>query len=274
MVDDPYDFGQIAAANALSDIYAMGGEPLTALNLVCWPSGELDPSILGSILEGGAAKAHEAGCALVGGHSVQDEELKYGMAVTGIAHPDRIVTNAGACVGDELFLTKPLGTGALTTALKQRRLKAGDLEACVTAMKTLNAAAMRVALDLDVHAATDITGFGLAGHGSQLAEASGVTLEIDGSALPLFDAVAELLVEGFVPGGGLSNERFFAPFVNTADSIPEGIRKAIFDPQTSGGLLLALPASERTMEAFSEAGVFARRVGTVIESDAARIRLR
>jgi selenide,water dikinase len=177
IVDDGYDFGQIAAANALSDVYAMGGTPKTALNLVCWPPEGLDNEILGAILTGGADKAHEAGCALIGGHSIQDEELKYGLAVTGTAHPDRIVTNAAAQVGNQLFLTKPLGTGVLTTALKRGERSAAEIDAAVVAMKTLNGPAIEVALEFGVTAATDITGFGLGGHAVQLADASGVTLQ-------------------------------------------------------------------------------------------------
>lgn len=269
IVDDGYEFGQIAAANAFSDVYAMGGTPRTALNLVCWP-GELDNKILGAILAGGADKAHEAGCALIGGHSIQDEELKYGLAVTGTAHPDQIVTNATAGVGDQLFLTKPLGTGILTTALKQGQRSATEIEAAVEAMKALNGPAMAVALDLGVTAATDITGFGLAGHAVQLADASRVTLQFDAAQLPLFADAQELALAGCVPGGGEANQRYYEPRVDVASSVPAGLIKVVFDPQTSGGLLLAIPEeeAESVVTALRAAGCGAAcHVGSVVARD-------
>jgi selenide,water dikinase len=243
IVDDGYEFGQIAAANAFSDVYAMGGTPRTALNLVCWPVA-LDNKILGAILAGGADKAHEAGCALIGGHSIQDEELKYGLAVTGTAHPDRIVSNAKAGVGDQLYLTKPLGTGVLTTALKQGQRSAAEIEEAVVAMKTLNGPAMTVAIDLGVTAATDITGFGLAGHAVQLADASGVTLQFEATQLPIFADAEALALAGCVPGGGEANQRYYGPRVDVASNVPSGVIKVVFDPQTSGGLLLAIPGED------------------------------
>lgn len=241
IVDDPYDYGQIAAANALSDVYAMGGVPRTALNLVCWPPTGLDPEILGQILRGGADMAHQAGCALIGGHSVQDEELKYGLAITGTAHPDEIVTNADARVGDALILTKPLGTGILTTALKNQEIDADGIVEAVAAMKQLNGPAMTIAQEAGVHAATDITGFGLLGHGTQLAEASGVTLEIVSDSVAVFDGAIELALGGNIPGGGVENRKFFGPRVQIAESVPEALRLVAFDPQTSGGLLMTVP---------------------------------
>ncbi len=243
IVDDPYDYGQIAAANALSDVYAMGGAPRTALNLVCWPrDGSLEPDVLRAILTGGADKVREAGAALVGGHSVTDVELKYGLAVTGTVHPDAIVTNAGARPGDAVVLTKPLGTGILTTALKRGAIDDVDLVDAVTAMKTLSAAAMRVALAAGVHAATDVTGFGLAGHAVQLADASAVTMVVEADRLPRFAQVERLAEEGHVPGGGKSNVEHFGPRVFVAPGVDAALCTVAFDPQTSGGLLLCLPA--------------------------------
>jgi selenide,water dikinase len=276
VVDDPYDFGQIAAANALSDVYAMGGTPRTALNLVCWPPAGLEPEILGAILAGGADKAHEAECALIGGHSIQDEELKYGLAVTGTAHPDRILTNAGARPGDALILTKPLGTGILTTALKRGERTAEAIADAVAAMKALNGPAMRVALKAGVRAATDITGFGLAGHAVQLADASRVTLEIEAARLPVFDGAPDLALAGNVPGGGKSNREYFGPRVAIADAVPEGLRLVAFDPQTSGGLLLVAPAdaAERLVGRLAKAGVeAAKEIGRVVPRGEAAVLL-
>lgn len=266
IVDDPYDYGQIAAANAISDVYAMGGTPRTALNLVCWPPSGLDPEILGRILAGGAEKAHEAGCAVLGGHSIQDEELKYGLAVTGTAHPSRLLSNAGARPGDALVLTKPLGTGILTTALKNGVLTQDSIAPAVASMKTLNGRAMEIALASGARAATDITGFGLVGHAVQFAEASGVTLEFETGRLPLFERVVDLALAGNVPGGGEANRAFFGPRVEVVNAVDEGLVRVTFDPQTSGGLLMAVPAQradalvDDLLAADCQA---ARRVGSV-----------
>ena len=277
IVDDPWDFGQIAAANALSDVYAMGGKPRTALALVCWPPSGLAPEILGRILAGGADKCREAGCAIIGGHSIQDEELKYGLAVTGTAHPDRLLTNAGARPGDVLILTKALGTGVLTTALKAGAVTQGDIAAAVESMKRLSATAAELALAAGVRAATDITGFGLIGHAAQLADASGVTLIFEAGALPLFERVEELALGGSVPGGGRTNRSYFEPLARIADDVPESRRLAAFDPQTSGGLLLAVPKSEEVgllhalrLASWEAAG----RVGTVASRGERSVELR
>ena len=267
IVDDPYDFGQIAAANALSDIYAMGGRPRTALNLVCWPPTGLDPDVLGAILAGGADKAHEAECVLIGGHSIQDEELKYGLAVTGSAHPDRILTNAGARPGDVLVLTKPLGTGILTTALKRGAASAEEIAEAVAAMKTLNGGAMRAALKAGVQAATDVTGFGLAGHGAQLADASGASLAIEIAALPVFELAPGLALEGHISGGGEANRRYFGARVESAGTVSEALLRIVFDPQTSGGLLLAVreELAPAMIEDLHDSGLSSARViGTVL----------
>ena len=263
IVDDPYDYGQIAAANALSDVYAMGGTPRTALALVCWPPAGLEPEILGAILAGGAEKALEAGCPVIGGHSVQDEELKYGLAVTGTIHPERILTNAGARPGDVLVLTKPLGTGVLTTALKRGAIGAEELEPAVRAMKALNGPAAREALRSGVRSATDVTGFGLAGHAVQLADASRVTLEIEADRLPLLPSALRLAEAGHVPGGGEANRAFFGPRVEVGGRPSEALLRVFFDPQTSGGLLLAVPPGrvEELLARLDGAGVAARAIG-------------
>jgi len=277
VVDDPWDFGQIAAANALSDVYAMGGTPRTALALVCWPPSGLDPEILGRILAGGAEKCREAGCAIIGGHSIQDEELKYGLAVTGTAHPDRLLTNAAASPGDVLILTKPLGTGVLTTALKNGAVSQDEIVGAVESMKRLSQTAAELAMATGVRAATDITGFGLIGHGVQLADASRVTLVFDASALPLFDRVEELALAGHVPGGGRSNRAYFEPRTGIADHVPEGRRLAGFDPQTSGGLLLAVPPGREVelLGGLRKAGwMSAARVGVVASRGERSVELR
>lgn len=244
IVDDPRDYGRIAAANALSDVYAMGGTPRAALNLVCWPPSGLDLDVLGEILAGGMETMLEAGCSVVGGHSVEDEELKFGYAVTGVVHPDRIVTNATARPGDALVLTKPLGTGILTTALKRRTVEAADIADAVASMKALSASAIEVGLEHGVRAATDVTGFGLAGHAVQLADASGVSLAIRVVDVPRFERAEELAESGHVPGGGERARDYFGPRVAVDAGIGEGLLRVAFDPQTSGGLLLAIPERE------------------------------
>lgn len=240
VVDDPFTYGQIAAANSLSDVYAMGGVPRTALNIVCWPQSGLPAEMLGEILRGGTEKAREAGVMIVGGHSVADEEVKYGMAVTGIIDPRRIIRNIGARVDDVLLLSKPLGTGILMTALKRDRLAPEYYVAAVRTMAELNAATARAMLRYEIHAATDITGFGLAGHALKMAEGSGVTFAIEESDLPLLPGVLELARDGMIPGGGARNREFFGPHVRIAEEVADEMAKLVFDPQTSGGLLIAL----------------------------------
>jgi len=241
VVDDPFTYGQIAAANALSDIYAMGGTPKTALNIVCWPQTGLPGEMLGEILRGGVEKAREAGVAIIGGHSVADEEVKYGMAVTGVIDPRRIIRNVGARAGDALILSKPIGTGVLMTALKRDQLPEDQYAAAVRWMCELNAATALAMLRYEVHAATDITGFGLAGHASKMAEGSGVTLRIEESDLPLMAGALECCRAGMIPGGGRRNREFYAPRVRISDEVADEIGELVFDPQTSGGLLIALP---------------------------------
>jgi selenide,water dikinase len=244
VVDDPFTYGQIAAANALSDVYAMGGTPKTALNIVCWPQSGLPSAMLGEILRGGSEKAREAGVAIVGGHSVADEEVKYGMAVTGVIDPRRIIRNVGARAGDALLLSKPIGTGVLMTALKRAQLPKDQYDAAVRWMCELNAATALAMLKYDVHAATDITGFGFIGHASKMADGSGVTLRIEESDLPLMAGALECCRAGMIPGGGKRNREFYAPRVRIADEVADEIGELIFDPQTSGGLLIALPPGD------------------------------
>jgi selenide,water dikinase len=244
VVDDPFTFGQIAAANAMSDIYAMGGTPRTALNIVCWPQTGLPGSMLAEILRGGAEKVQEAGAVIVGGHSVADEEVKYGMAVTGVINPNRIIRNVGARAGDALVLTKPIGTGVLMTAFKRDRLASEHYAAAVKSMGELNAAASAAMLKYAVHAATDITGFGLVGHAAGMAEGSGVTLVFEESDLPLLPGALEACRAGMIPGGGKRNREFYAAMTRISDEIADAMVELAFDPQTSGGLLIALSADE------------------------------
>lgn len=233
IVDDPFTYGAIAAANALSDVFAMGGRPLTALSVLCYP-GNGDLEDLEEILRGGASKMMEAGCTVLGGHSVKDDEIKFGYAVTGTVHPERVWTNAGARPGDLLVLTKPLGTGVLSTALKRGIARSEDVEASIESMLRLNR------IDAEAHGCTDVTGFGLAGHGREMALASQVTLEIDLRALPVLSGALEAIHAGAVPGG-LNNNRDFAECaVRIEGEAPEDLAALIYDPQTSGGLLLSL----------------------------------
>jgi selenide,water dikinase len=244
VVDDPFTYGQIAAANALSDVYAMGGRPISALNIVCWPQSGLPGEMLREILRGGAEKAREAGVLIVGGHTVADEEVKFGMAVTGVIDPRRVVRNVGARAGDALLLAKPLGTGVAMTGFKRDSLAPEHYAAAVAAMTQLNAAAAACMLRCDVHAATDVTGFGLLGHAHRMAEGSGVTLVFEDADLPLLPGALELARAGMIPGGGERNREYFAPFVKIPDEIADEMVTLAFDPQTSGGLLIAVPDAQ------------------------------
>jgi selenide,water dikinase len=243
IVDDPFDFGRIAAANALSDVYAMGGSPLTALNLVAFPLERLGGEVLHRILEGGFAVAGAAGCAIVGGHSIDDPEPKYGLAVTGTVDPAVMLTNAGARAGDALVLTKPLGVGAITTAHKRGAAGADELAQAVATMVALNAEASRQALAAGAHAATDVTGFGLLGHLHGLGRESGLAAEVRAEDVPTLAGVLELLDDGVgVSGGGRNNRAYAEPFTTFADGVSEARRRLVCDPATSGGLLVSLPA--------------------------------
>ncbi len=240
IVDDAYDFGRIAAANAFSDVYAMGATPLLALNLVGWPRDTLPYELLGDVLRGGADVARAAGAFVLGGHSIDDPEPKYGMAVIGEVHPDRITTNAGARPGDALVLTKPIGTGVLTTALKRDLLSEPELAPAVAAMTTLNAAAARAMLAVGVHAATDVTGFGLLGHLHSLLEASGAAAEVTAQAVPLLPQARDMAARGAVPGGTQRNLASLADSVSFSAGVDETTRVLLCDAQTSGGLLIAV----------------------------------
>ncbi len=242
IVDDPYDFGRIAATNAFSDLYAMGATPLFALNLVGWPRETLPFELLGEVLRGGGDVARAAGAFVLGGHSVDDLEPKYGMAAIGEVHPDRIVTNAGARPGDALVLTKPIGTGVLTTALKRDLLSEADVAPAVAAMTTLNAGAARAMLSVGVHAATDVTGFGLLGHLRTLLEASGAAAELRAAAVPLLPRARDAVERGAVPGGTERNAASVADAVRFAAGVDPTARLLLADAQTSDGLLIAVAA--------------------------------
>jgi len=240
VVDDPYDFGQIAAANALSDVYAMGGTPLTALAVLCVPTERIDAGILSEILRGGRDKLDEAGVSVLGGHSVTDPELKFGYSVTGVVRRRRLLLNSGARPGDRLLLTKPLGTGILSTGLKQGLLDPALTRRLTRHMATLNRRASEGAVEFGARAATDITGFGLLGHGAQLADASGVTLRLRPEKRWFLPRVLELAAAGVVPGGLGRNRDFYGPRV-LDPGLPADVVTALYDPQTSGGLLIAVP---------------------------------
>jgi selenide, water dikinase len=265
IVDDPYLFGQIAAANALSDVYAMGGEPLTALNIVGFPSGKLPLEVLRDILRGGQDKVHEAGALVVGGHTIIDEELKYGLAVTGRAHPKRLLTNAGARIGDRLLLTKPIGTALLATAAKKGELPAPELTALGASMSALNAAASRAALDVGLRCATDITGFGLLGHASHIAKASGVTLRITTGKVPLLPGARAAAERGVRTGGADRNLKYLESRVDWGKT-SEVDRVLMIDPQTSGGLLLAVPPQD--VAAYVSRVPSAVEIGEVVAAEA------
>jgi selenide,water dikinase len=266
IVDDPYTFGAIAAANALSDVYAMGGKPISALSILGWPAeGDLDD--LAEILRGGAEKIHEADCALLGGHSIKDPEVKFGYAVTGTIHPGRIKTNAGARPGDALLFTKRIGTGVISTALKQGIARESDVEAAVQSMLKLNRAACEAMLEFNVHGCTDVTGFGLIGHAREMALASKVTLEIDARAVRFLPGAVDYARQGAIPGG-LKNNREFAQSCVEGESEFDDL---LYDPQTSGGLLIALP--ERDAETIQTKLPDAYRIGQVTERQAKPIRL-
>ncbi len=267
IVDDPYAYGQIAAANSLSDVYAMGGRPLTALSLVAFPE-KGDFEVLEQIVAGGHAKMAEAGCVVVGGHSIRDDELKFGYAVTGTVHPGRVWTNAGARPGDRLLLTKPLGTGVITTALKHGKARDAWVDGATRAMATLNRAAAEALAGLGdaVHAATDVTGFGFLGHVRELALASSVSLVLDSRGFEFLEGAVECARGGFLAGGLKANREFIGGCVEFADSVPEEVRLLLFDPQTSGGLLVAVAPEqlEAAQKALHAAGCRAMLVGDAV----------
>jgi len=267
LVDDPFVFGQIAATNALSDVYAMGGRPLTALSVVCFPQdGDLD--VLEQIMRGGMAKMREAGCVVVGGHSVRDAEIKFGYAITGLIDPDRVFTNTGAVAGDTLILTKPIGTGVITTALKRGTAKPSWVENAVQSMTTLNRAASEIVVAAPgVHAMTDVTGFGLMGHGRELALGSGLTIEIAVEEVPRIDGALDAIHLGAIPAGLLAN-RDFAECVSAdvpGSDIADDLRTLLYDPQTAGGLLISVAPddAEALLGSLRSAGLKAAKIGCV-----------
>ncbi len=273
IVDDAYDFGRIAAANALSDVYAMGGRPLFALNLLSFPRDLLAEGLAEEIVRGGAEKAREAGIPVLGGHSIDDAEPKYGMVAVGEVDPDAMLTNDGARPGDDLVLTKPLGSGIVATAIKAGACPAGVLRAAVEMMAHLNRAASEAALAAGARAATDVTGYGLIGHLGNMLRASGVAARIDAAAVPVLDGVGALVEAGYVPGGTRRNQRDAADSVSHADGVDEVTRTLLADAQTSGGLVIASPPGRTAallaeLEAMGERGAL---FGSVTEGPAGRI---
>jgi selenide,water dikinase len=276
IVDDPYTFGQIAAANALSDVYAMGGDPTTALNIVGFPKGKLDLEILTDIIRGGSERARAAGAVVVGGHSIIDEELKYGMAITGVIHPDRVIRNVGVRPGDALVLTKALGTGIITTGLKRRKASPASVRAAVRSMVQLNDTASAVMRTFPVHACSDVTGFGLLGHAFEMASGSGVTIVLESRTLPLLPGVRRLAQQGCLTGGCRRNRDYLANKTSIGPKIPGDLVEVAIDPQTSGGLLIALPddRAEALVGALSAKGIeAARRVGHATAAQDVSVRL-
>jgi selenide,water dikinase len=269
IVDDPYHFGRIAAANALSDVYAMGGKPLTAMNIVCFPVTDMPKEILKEILQGGLEKIHEAGAVLVGGHSVDDQELKYGLSVTGSIHPDRIVTNRGAKVGDQLILTKPVGAGIVATAVKGKLASQGALEALITVASTLNERASQIMVEYEPHACTDVTGFGLGGHLLEIARGSEVEISLFASEIPVMSEARAYALMGLIPAGSYATRHFCAHMVEIGPEVETVQLDLIFDPQTSGGLVMSISSdhAEACLEALKDGGILsAAIIGEVIGS--------
>lgn len=276
IVDDPFTFGQIAVANALSDVYAMGGAPLTAMNLVAFPIKILSSSILEEILLGGLSKMKEAGVAMVGGHSVEDPEIKYGLAVTGLIHPQKILTNANAKPGDQLVLTKPLGTGIIATALKGGMASEEAVGKMVESMVALNRKASEWMKTFGAHGCTDITGFGFIGHALEMATASQVGLVIQSKNIPIFPEALEYARLGLIPGGAHSNRQFFSCKVEIQSNVNELLLDILYDPQTSGGLLISLTSgeAEKLVDVLKKEGhVHSSIVGEVVERPPGRIQL-
>jgi len=268
MVDDPYTFGQIAATNSLSDVYAMGGQPRTSLALVCFPE-KADLAILERILAGGLSKMIEAGCSVIGGHSVRDDEMKFGYSVTGLIDPARVLKNGGALAGDRLLFTKALGTGVISTAIKKKAAEQPWIDAAIASMTTLNKKAAEVISGgFAVHAMTDVTGFGLIGHAREIALASSVSLRFYANRVPLLDGAMECVRAGHIPGGLKANREFAECVVGYEDGISDEIRTILFDPQTAGGLLISVASDDATKltQTLNAAGVPAVEIGEVLSS--------
>ncbi len=274
IVDDPATFGQVTAANSLSDVYAMGGKPITALAVACYP-GKGDPEVLEQIMRGGQSKMSEAQCVVIGGHSVADDEIKFGYAVVGLIDPAKVRTNAGAKPGDDLVLTKKLGTGVISTALKRGVASDTHVEAMVESMTRLNATAGEAIGRYDVHAATDITGFGFLGHAREMASSSDVGLEIDHGRLKFLPGALEYAQQKIFPGGQKNNRDFAESAVETDPSIPEEIEGLLYDPQTSGGLLISVAPSDTValVEELHAAKIPVATIGSVVPSRSPRIRV-
>lgn len=276
IVDNPYDFGQIAATNAISDVYAMGGTPLTALNIVAFPISTLDKNILSEILRGAGDKLREANVTLVGGHSIDDKEPKFGLAVTGIVHPNKVRSNAGAKPGDKLILTKPIGVGILTTSIKKDLLTEDEIKRVTSVMTTLNKTAAEVMENYDVHAATDVTGFGLLGHGSEMATGSNVGLVIYADQVPILSRVRELAEAGSIPGGTKNNYKHIENIVIYPESMDSIDRHILCDAVTSGGLLISVNGNEadQLLSELQKKGVEASMIGEVIAENPGKIIVR
>jgi selenide,water dikinase len=276
VVDDPYTFGQIAATNALSDVYAMGGRPLTSLALVCFPE-KADLGILERILAGGLAKMIEAGCTVIGGHSIRDEETKFGYAVTGLVHPKKILANSGAQPGDALILTKALGTGVISTAIKNSKAEAAWIDAAVQSMTTLNkpAAELIGSREYRIHAMTDVTGFGLIGHAREMALASNVGLRLFSKDIPILPGAMQCIRAGQIPGGLKANREFAECVVGYESGVSDELKTLLFDPQTAGGLFLSVAESdsEELVVEMQSAGIPARAIGKITESEKPLIRI-
>ncbi len=273
VVDDPYTFGQIAATNSLSDVYAMGGKPLTSLALVCFPE-KADLAILERILAGGLSKMIEAGCTVIGGHSIRDEETKFGYSVTGVVHPKKILTNGGAMPGDALLFTKAIGTGVISTAIKRGKAEPAWIDAAVQSMTTLNKRAAEVIVDgkFRVNAMTDVTGFGVIGHAREMMLASSnVALQISAGRIPLLEGAIECVRAGYVPAGLKNNREFAECLVEYDDAVPEELRALLFDPQTAGGLLISTPDGNKLAQALHAGGVPAVELGEVLSATKPRI---
>ena len=275
MVDDPFLFGQVAAANALSDVWAMGGTPVLALNLLCFPNC-LGLEVAGQILAGGADKCREAGVIVAGGHSINDHEPKFGLAVSGFVDLDRLLANHSACEGDVLVLTKALGTGILTSAHKGGILDDEGVKVATDSMITLNKLPIELARGLELHACTDVTGFSLMGHGCEMAEASGLTASVYAADVPVMARAREMARMGLIPAGAYRNRDFFGPRVSISDDVPLDLSDVLFDPQTSGGLLLAMPEgdADELVSRLRDAGQSAAVVGSMVAHEGCSVRVR
>ena len=272
MVDDPYIFGQIAAVNSLNDVYAMGGKPLTAMNIACFPKS-LDPQILGLILEGGFSKIQESGAVLLGGHTVEDNEPKYGLSVTGIIHPEQVITNAGARPGQRIILTKPIGTGIISTGIKRKIADDRSIDEAINTMTTLNDKASKAMVECGASACTDITGFGLLGHMLEMAEASNVTMEMKLSLVPILQGTLDLADKSVVPAGAKNNLKFVESKVKWQKNVDNIYREILADPQTAGGLLIAIDSerADQLISLLKEYGVAGHIIGRSVQFTGERI---